>query len=150
MGDSVTPNDGCVLCAPERAADLFGRRTVWQDELWRLSVIEQGSPISGFSHLETVRHIPYLTELSGEEAVTLGPTLARATSALKEVTGADLVYVYVFGERVAHLHFNLAPHHEGDALVGGPGLARDGAPAVPSDVLRGISHEVETALRNDT
>ena len=142
----MTPNDGCVLCSPEQAADLFGRRTVWQNNLWRLSMIEQGSPVIGFAHLEPVRHIPYLTDLAGEEAATLGPTLARVTNTLKAVTGADLVYVYVFGERVAHLHLNLAPHREGDALLGGPGLIRAGAPAISSEELTAVSQAVETAL----
>jgi len=27
-----------------------------------------------------------------------------------------VVYVYVFGEGVPHLHVHLAPHHDGDAL----------------------------------
>ena len=48
--------------------------------------------------------MPSLTDLDGQEAATLGSTLARVTRTLKSVTGADLVYVYVFGERVAHLH----------------------------------------------
>ena len=54
--------------------------------------------------------------MTGEEARTLGPTIARVTSALKEATGAELIYVYVFGGGVPHLHLHLAPHREGDAL----------------------------------
>ena len=38
------------------------------------------------------------------------------TSALREATGADVVYRYVFGGGIAHLHLHLAPHREGDAL----------------------------------
>ncbi|HEU0028838.1 MAG TPA: hypothetical protein VFQ25_17165, partial [Ktedonobacterales bacterium] len=45
-----------------------------------------------------------------------GPTLARITSALREETGAQLVYIYVFGDSVPHLHLHLAPHIAGDAL----------------------------------
>ena len=136
----------CLLCSPERAAAFFGRRTVWQNELWRLSLVEQGAPVVGFGHLEPIRHVPYLTELDGKEAVTLGSTLARVTSTLKSVTGADLVYVYVFGERTAHLHFNLAPHRDGDALVGGPGLIRAGASEIPTPKLRAANRAVEMAL----
>jgi diadenosine tetraphosphate (Ap4A) HIT family hydrolase len=136
----------CLLCDPVRAAAVFGRRTVWQDPLWRLSLIESGSPVAGFGHLETVRHVPYVTELDGEEAATLGSTLARVTAALKKATGADLVYVYVFGERVAHLHFNLAPHHDGDALVGGPGLLRPEALEVEASELVVVSRRVEAEL----
>ena len=42
--------------------------------------------------------------------------LARVSRALRDATGAELVYVYVFGGGVAHLHVHLAPHTEGDAL----------------------------------
>lgn len=94
--------------------------------------------------------MPYLTDLDGQEAATLGSTLARVTSTLKSVTGADLVYVYVFGERVAHLHFNLAPYRDGDALAGGPGLIRPGSIEVPGPELTATNRAVETALANFT
>ena len=139
-------SDPCLLCSPERAAAVFGRRTVWQNDVWRLSLVERGSPVVGFGHLEPIRHVPYVTELDGKEAASLGPTLARVTSTLKSVTGAELVYVYVFGERVAHLHFNLAPHRDGDALAGGPGLIRPGAPEVETAELALASQRVELAL----
>ena len=99
---------------------------VWDDGLWRLSVVLRG-PIVGFAHLEPHRHIPFITDLDGPEALSLGVVLARCTSAIKAATGADKVYVYVFGDRVPHLHFNLAPN---DLLT--PGVALD-APPTPID-----------------
>jgi diadenosine tetraphosphate (Ap4A) HIT family hydrolase len=57
-----------------------------------------------------------VTDLDGEEAATFGAVLARVTSALQQETAAEVVYVYVFGEGVPHLHVHLAPHHDGDAL----------------------------------
>jgi diadenosine tetraphosphate (Ap4A) HIT family hydrolase len=142
----VDANAACLLCDPQRAAVEFGRRTVWESHLWRLSLVETGAPVAGFGHLETVRHVPHVTDLAGDEAATLGSTLARVTTVLKDVTHADLVHVYVFGERVAHLHFNLAPHRDGDALVGGPGLIRRGAPPVSTSELTETSRKVELAL----
>ncbi|MEV4417819.1 hypothetical protein [Catellatospora sp. NPDC049609] len=120
---------GCLLCRVADADAYFQRRRVWADAHWRLSVLLQG-PVAGFAHLEPWRHIPYVTDLDGPEAATLGSALARATAALREATGADKVYVYVFGDRVPHLHFNLAPHHPGGPLAGGPGLLRPDAQAV--------------------
>jgi diadenosine tetraphosphate (Ap4A) HIT family hydrolase len=38
------------------------------------------------------------------------------TRALREETATDLVYLYVFGTGVPHLHIHLAPHRDGDAL----------------------------------
>jgi diadenosine tetraphosphate (Ap4A) HIT family hydrolase len=72
--------------------------------------------ILGFSYLEPKRHVPHITDLEGEEARTLGSTLARVTRALQEAAEAELVYVYVFGGGIPHLHFHLAPHKAGDPL----------------------------------
>ena len=105
----------CVLCDGERAAAELNRETVWEDELWRLSMPRRGFT-TGFGYLEPKRHVPYVTDLDGEEAATFGAVLARVTSALKEAAGADLVYVYVFGGGIPHLHLHLGPHRDGDAL----------------------------------
>ena len=48
--------------------------------------------------------------------------LARVTRVLRDAARAEKTYVYVFGDRIPHLHFNLAPHRDGDGLRGGPGL----------------------------
>ncbi|HAF09004.1 MAG TPA: hypothetical protein DCK98_02840 [Chloroflexi bacterium] len=108
-------DQACLLCDPVRAgADLF-RIQVWEDGLWRLSTTLFGA-IPGFSYLEPKRHIPHLTDLDGPEAATFGPIMAKVTSALRAATGASLVYVYVFGGGIPHLHVHLAPHRDGDAL----------------------------------
>jgi diadenosine tetraphosphate (Ap4A) HIT family hydrolase len=138
---------GCLLCRVEEADAHFGRTRVWEDPYWRLSVVLRG-PVVGFAHLEPHRHIPYVTDLDGLEAATLGPVLARVTAVLCNATAADRVYVYVFGDRVPHLHLNLAPHRPGDALVGGPGLLRAGAPDVALAAHRAAADAVRHALRD--
>ena len=57
---------------------------VWEDSLWRLSISTSGVT-TGFAYLEPKRHIPHITDLSGEEAVTFGLVLAphRTGDALK-------------------------------------------------------------------
>jgi diadenosine tetraphosphate (Ap4A) HIT family hydrolase len=94
------------------------RTEVWSDDLWRLTTANV-SEVAGFSYLEPRRHISDITELSGEEAATFGDTIARASAAIKAAIGADLVYAYIFGDGVPHLHVHLAPHREpGSPLVG--------------------------------
>ena len=56
------------------------------------------------------------TDLDGQEAASLGAVLARTTATLKQATGAELVYLYVFGGGIPHLHIHLATHRAGDAL----------------------------------
>ena len=72
--------------------------------------------VLAFSYLEPKRHIPHLTDLDGEEAHSFGEILARVSRVLQEETGAELVYVYIFGGGVPHLHVHLAPHHSNDGL----------------------------------
>jgi len=133
----------CLLCTDS----LPGRVRVWQDGLWRLSVVEHGA-VAGFAHLEPLRHIPFVTDLDGPEAGTLGVVLARVTGAMRAATGAALIYVYVFGERVPHLHFNLAPQHEGGPLVGGPGLLRPGAEELGRDVHAAAARAIAARLED--
>jgi len=105
----------CVLCDPTRASAELSRVVVWEDDLWRLSTTVNGA-IPGFSYLEPKRHIAHITDLDGPEAQTFGPVMARTANAIRDATGADLVYVYVFGGGVAHLHVHLGPHRDGGAL----------------------------------
>ena len=117
-GLSSGMNEGsaeCVLCRGRGADAELGVTQVWEDDLWRLTVANEGE-VAGFSYLEPKRHIPHITDLDGEEARTFGSVLARATSALREATRAEVVYIYVFGDGVSHVHLHLAPHRPGDAL----------------------------------
>jgi diadenosine tetraphosphate (Ap4A) HIT family hydrolase len=105
----------CALCRGRRADPELFRVQVWEDALWRLTVTTEGE-VLGLSYLEPKRHIPYVTDLDGDEARTFGPVLARAARALRDAADAELVYVYVFGGGIPHLHVHLAPHRAGDAL----------------------------------
>lgn len=105
----------CILCKGTAGDAELGRVQVWEDPLWRLTTCLEGE-VLGFSYLEPKRHIPYMTDLDGEEARTFGAVLAHTSRALREATGAEVVYVYVFGGGIPHLHVHLAPHLTGDAL----------------------------------
>jgi diadenosine tetraphosphate (Ap4A) HIT family hydrolase len=112
----------CTICrGPEGDAEL-DRVEVWRDELWRLSMARRG-PTLGFAYLEPIRHIPCLADLDGPEADTFGQVIARASRVVRETTGARLVYAYVFGGGIPHLHVHLAPDEpEGvlsTAIIGG-------------------------------
>jgi diadenosine tetraphosphate (Ap4A) HIT family hydrolase len=110
----MTTSD-CPMCRGVAADPELERIEVWKDAHWRLTV-SLSSEVAGFAYLEPKRHIRYITELDGPEASTFGSAMARSTKALKEATGADVVYVYIFGDGVPHLHVHLAPHRTGDAL----------------------------------
>jgi diadenosine tetraphosphate (Ap4A) HIT family hydrolase len=110
----MTTSD-CPMCRGAAADQELERIEVWQDAYWRLTV-SLSSEVAGFAYLEPKRHIRYITELDGPEAATFGPALALSTRVLKEATDAEVVYLYIFGDGVPHLHVHLAPHRTGDAL----------------------------------
>jgi diadenosine tetraphosphate (Ap4A) HIT family hydrolase len=109
------PTPDCSICRGAELDQELERIQVWEDRLWRLTV-GLTSEVPGFSYLEPKRHIGFVTDLDGAEAASFGPTLARCTRALKETIGVPVVYVYIFGDGVPHLHVHLAPHRPGDAL----------------------------------
>lgn len=111
---ATSPLD-CAICQGVEGDPELGRVEVWRDDLWRLTVSIE-SEVPGFAYLEPIRHISHITDLDGPEADSFGAVLARISNALKEATGAELVYLYVFGGGIPHLHVHLAPHRTGDAL----------------------------------
>lgn len=119
--------EDCALCAGQAMDDALMRTEVWSDNLWRLTTARV-TEVAGFSYLEPRRHISDLTALDGQEAATFGSTLARASAALKSISGADLVYVYIFGNDIPHFHVHLAPH-------------RYSSSPLVSDMIKGAKHK---------
>jgi diadenosine tetraphosphate (Ap4A) HIT family hydrolase len=115
MSDTEQGRQKCILCRGAEADQELGVLQVGEDRYWRMTT-SLDAEVLAFSYLEPKRHIPHITDLDGEEARTFGAVLAQLTTALREETGAELVYVYVFGGGVPHLHLHLAPHRTGDAL----------------------------------
>ena len=111
----MAARNDCPMCRGAAADEELERIEVWKDAHWRLTV-SLASEVAGFAYLEPRRHIAFVTDLDGDEAQTFGAALAASTRALKEETGADIVYIYIFGDSVPHLHVHLAPHRAGDAL----------------------------------
>jgi diadenosine tetraphosphate (Ap4A) HIT family hydrolase len=105
----MTASPGCILCRGVDADEELDVVEVWSDDLWRLTMARHG-PTLGFGYLEPIRHIPYLADLDGEESSTFGPVIARACTVLREATGAPLVYAFVYGGGIPHLHVHLAPN----------------------------------------
>jgi diadenosine tetraphosphate (Ap4A) HIT family hydrolase len=152
----------CVLCRGVEGDSELGRVQVWEDDLWRLTTsVHATETVRGFSFLEPKRHVPDITTLDGPEAATLGAVIARVTATLKDVTGAELVYVYVFGGHVDHLHLHLAPHWQGDSLSdsilrgdfleeplpsGAVAITSKDFPPVPEDELRDTVERIRDRL----
>jgi diadenosine tetraphosphate (Ap4A) HIT family hydrolase len=164
MRGSTGPAD-CVLCRGVDGDGELGRVEVWSDDLWRLtSSVGPGETVRGFSYLEPRRHIRGITALQGREAQTFGAVIGRVTAALKEATGAELVYVYVFGGHIDHLHVHLGPHVQGDPLndsmirgdveeeplpSGAVAIVSKDFPTIPEAELRATAEAIRARLPTD-
>ncbi len=158
------PNEAdCLLCRGPAGDPELDRIQVWEDDLWRLTV-SLDAEVPGFTYLEPKRHVPHVTDLDGDEARTLGTVLGRVSSVLKEATNAELVFVYVFGGGIPHLHVHLAPHREGDGLStqiirgeiveeklegGATRQVSKEFPPLPRDQLRAVAGRIADRLAND-
>lgn len=164
MSGAPATDPDCLLCDGDATDARFGRIRVWEDDLWRLSLSGRGY-VRGFGYLEPKRHVPHVTDLDGDEAATFGTVLARVTSALREAAEAELVYVYVFGGGIPHLHVHLGPHRAGDALgsdiirgevdeehdaSGGTRLVSRDFPEVSHDELRRTAARARALLEDST
>jgi diadenosine tetraphosphate (Ap4A) HIT family hydrolase len=130
----------CILCRGPSADAELERVEVWRDGLWRLTV-SLAAEVHGFAYLEPLRHVAFIHELDGEEARTFGAAIAKCARALKEAAQADVVYVYIFGDGVPHLHVHLAPHRAGDALSARMIRGEIVEEKLPSGVTRFFSRE---------
>jgi diadenosine tetraphosphate (Ap4A) HIT family hydrolase len=153
-------NSNCIQCRGIAGDAEIQRIQVWENSLWRLTV-SLDSEVEGFAYLEPKRHISYITDLDGEEARTFGEVLALVSRALRGATDSELVYVYIFGGSVPHLHIHLAPHRSGDALnsqmIKGEieteilenemmrFISKD-FPPLPSEKLREVAQRIEREL----
>ncbi len=150
----------CLLCQGSKADAFLRRIQVWEDALWRLTVSLEAE-VPGFSYLEPKRHIAGITALDGEESRTFGETLAWVSRVLKDETSVEIVYVYIFGDDVPHLHVHLGPHQAGDALnsqmIRGQlvserlesGLQRivsEEFPPLPEEELRAVAKKVQARM----
>ena len=161
---SAATGKDCPLCSGDRADAEFDRIQVWEDDLWRLTV-SLAAEIPGFAYLEPKRHVPHITDLDGAEAASFGPVLARCTKTLREASGAEVVYFYIFGDGIAHLHVHMAPHRKDDALndqmirgeiveeklpSGATQFFSKEFPALPREELRDVADQVRKRMMSAT
>ena len=138
----------CIICAGPGGDAEWDRIEVWADALWRLTV-SLSAEVPGFAYLEPKRHVPHVTDLDGAEAASFGQVLTRCTRILREVTGAEVVYVYIFGDGIPHLHVHLAPHRKGDALNNQFVRGEVVEEKLPSGMTRIVSKEFPPLPRED-
>lgn len=123
MSDGSTA--GCLVCRKHREqGPLVPGGPVAEDELVLVSHIAAPDALGGQGTraylgqllVEPRRHAPGLADLTDAEARAVGLWCARASRALRDISGAEHVYAAVFGDGVPHLHVHLLPRFPGTPL----------------------------------
>ena len=108
--------DKCFICRKhDRGADVPGG-VIYDDGViyaGHTHPLDAEDAALGYLMVEPRRHVSLLGDMTDEEAAAIGVVVNRLSRALREVVGAEHVYSFVFGDRVPHLHFHLAPRYPG-------------------------------------
>ncbi|MER5751335.1 hypothetical protein [Streptomyces sp. NPDC002088] len=133
LGDSVPQQERCLICAKyagEPVPAWAGRPVppgghLVDDGTWRVGHGPTGFWPRGTLLIESRRHFLDHTEISPDEAVSLGLLVRRLTDPIKEATGAPRVHVWSCMEGTPHFHTWLVPRvgevQSGRAFIGRPG-----------------------------
>jgi diadenosine tetraphosphate (Ap4A) HIT family hydrolase len=100
---------GCSACAEIAGALSAPGGIIVDDGLWFVSHHTGPYTDPGELIVKTRRHCESLSELTADEARTLGPLLQACVSALTHTVISERIYAVSFNERVRHVHFLLLP-----------------------------------------
>lgn len=100
----------CLICAKHRGEGPLVGPIVWADDL--LVVTHgvpgaEGSAVLGYLFVEPRRHVPYLPDLTEEEAEAIARIVRRAAIGLRAELHPDFVFSAVVGTGVSHFHQHL-------------------------------------------
>jgi diadenosine tetraphosphate (Ap4A) HIT family hydrolase len=134
MAEVDRSSEDCPICAKHRGeGSLVGGPLVWEDEhvlVFHRPPDATGRAFLGHLFVETRRHVPYLDQLTGAEAATVGWAAARAAAALRSALDPEHVFAAIVGRGVAHFHQHVFARHRGTPEEFGwmAGNEWDGAP----------------------
>ncbi|MGE5252306.1 MAG: HIT family protein, partial [Bacteroidota bacterium] len=126
MPSHMLSKEDCFLCRKhegKEAAPPGGY--LYADARWMVCHAAARLGPLGTLFLESRRHFLDYSEMTGEEAASLGSVLQKVFEALREQTGAERIYQVVLLEGVPHYHAWLVPRRKEDRERGMRFLARD-------------------------
>lgn len=109
--------EDCFICRKHRGEYVVPGGAIYEDDLLYVghAQIPEGRTAAylGYLMVEPKRHAPELGDLTDAEAQALGLMVARLSRALQVSEGAEHVYAFVLGDRVAHVHVHVVPRYPG-------------------------------------
>ncbi|MEV6242581.1 HIT domain-containing protein [Lentzea sp. NPDC051838] len=103
--------EGCLVCAKHRGVGPLVGPVVFEDDL--VVVSHRPGDVLGYLFVETRRHVPYLDELTVEEAEAVGRAARSAAAGLRAELDLEFVFSAIVGRAVAHFHQHVFARHQG-------------------------------------
>ncbi len=139
----------CPICAKHRGeGPLGGELVARHDGFWVYHAPpddDGGAPL-GYLFVESDRHVPYLADLTDDEAAALGRLRTRLARGLTAELDPAFVFAAVIGTGVAHFHEHLVPRHRATPTAIPWHRSGESAPpasaAEVADLTRRLAHYV--------
>ncbi len=151
---SIQPTD-CFVCRKHRGEIDVPGGPIYEDDLLyaghALNLEQPDSTYLGYLIVEPKRHAPGLADLTDSEAQAIGLLVTRLCRALKACQKPDLIYEFVLGHHVPHLHIHLVPCYPGTPHEYW-GMRVDewpGAPKAGPQEIAAICERIRAYLRNE-
>lgn len=139
----------CAICQKHQGTgplkgSLVGR--THQFWIWHAPPESDGRTRLGHLIVESDRHVPYLADLTADEAADLGRLRTRVSSALRTALNAEFVMAAVIGMGVAHFHEHIyaRPARQPDEV--GWYDSDQLLELVDDDALKRLSYQLVSAL----
>ncbi len=97
----------CSICTK---VTEIGDAALYRDAQW---VAMPSGDKPGWVMLATREHIEWTWSMSGAQAASFGPAVARISEKIRATADASKVYLVGLGEAAIHCHFLLIPRVEG-------------------------------------
>lgn len=157
LGGDASQQERCLICAKyagEPVPAWAGHPVppgghLIDDATWRVGHGPTGFWPRGTLLIESRRHFLDHTEMTTDEASSLGLLVRRLTDPIKEATGAPRVHVWSCMEGTPHFHTWLVPRvgevRSGRAFIGDPGHCSDAEAEETVQAIRKALDSLETA-----
>lgn len=105
----MSADDDCPLCAKQRGQGPWVCPVIFSDDL--VLVTHRATGSLGYVFIETIRHVPYVHQLTDAEAAAVGQLRTRVAAALAAELPVEHVFAMVSGRGVAHFHEHVFVRH---------------------------------------
>lgn len=105
----------CLICAKHRNLPAFTGPVIFEQAglcLTHFPLVAGEPATAGRLVIEPRRHVRHFSDLSKDEAGALGSLIQEGERRLRDVLGAEHVYLFRINDKVEHLHFHLIPRFE--------------------------------------